>query len=150
MLGKLKDVLLGGKAYAETATSPEERQQLALASLLVEMARADFDASEDEHERITELLASHFELSLDESEQLVKKAQEAADSAVSLFDFTRALHESLDADQKQTVIRLLWEVAHADDRLDKYEDYLVRKVAELLYVPHSDVIRIKHEVAGTA
>jgi uncharacterized tellurite resistance protein B-like protein len=56
------------------------------------------------------------------------------------------LHKSLDAEQKKDVIRLLWQVANADDQLDKYEDFLVRKVADLLYVPHSDVVRLKHEV----
>ena len=65
---------------------------------------------------------------------------------VCLFDFTRALHASLDEAQKLDVIRLLWQVAMADSKLDKYEDYLVKKVADLLYVPHSDVMRIKHEV----
>jgi uncharacterized tellurite resistance protein B-like protein len=148
MLGKIKKLVLGNKAYAETATNPEERQQLALASLLVEMARADFDESQEERDQITDLLASHFELNDEEAVSLLERAQKSIEGSVCLFDFTRALHESLDAEQKNKVIRLLWEVAHADDRLDKYEDYLVRKVADLLYVSHSDVIRIKHEVAG--
>lgn len=147
MFGKLKDLVLGDKAYAETAAVPEERQQLALASLLVEMARADFDESAEERREIVALLARHFELTDEEAASLLERAEGALQDSVCLFDFTRALHDSLDAEQKIEVIRLLWQVAHADDRLDKYEDYLVRKVADLLYVPHSDVIRIKHEVA---
>jgi uncharacterized tellurite resistance protein B-like protein len=146
MLKKIKNMVLGTKAYAETAESPEERQQLALASLLVEMARADFDDSQEEHDLITELLAAYFELTETEAVTLLERASNSASAAVSLFDFTRALHESLDAGQKQDVIRLLWQVAGADNKLDKYEDYLVRKVADLLYVSHSDVVRIKHEV----
>ena len=151
-IGKLKDRLLGARAYAETADDPQERQELALASLLVEMARADFDESSDEHDRIVGLLAEHFELTAEESQGLLDRATEAVDGAVCLFDFTRALHESLDAEERLGVIRLLWQVALADAKLDKYEDYLVRKVADLLYVSHSDVVRIKHEVleAGAA
>ena len=61
MLGKLKNVLLGKAAYKDTAPDPADRQQLALASLLVEMARADFDESQDEHNQIIDLLATHFE-----------------------------------------------------------------------------------------
>jgi uncharacterized tellurite resistance protein B-like protein len=139
-------MLLGRSAYAETASNPEERQQLALASLLVEMARADFDEADDEHAEIVRLLGAHFDLRDDEADALLQRAREANDSAVCLFDFTRALHQSLDAAEKQQVIHLLWRVALADRELDKYEDYLVKKVAELLYVPDSDVIRIKHEV----
>ena len=146
MIRKLKEILLGNASYAETASDPEERGQLALASLLVEVARADFDEADAEHAAITDLLARHFDLQPDESDVLLARAREANDSAVCLFDFTRALDKSLGAEQKQQVIRLLWQVALADSKLDKYEDYLVRKVADLLYVPDSDVMRIKHEV----
>ncbi|MGI9290140.1 MAG: TerB family tellurite resistance protein [Gammaproteobacteria bacterium] len=149
MLKKIKNMVLGAKSYAETAESPEERQQLALAALLVEMARADFDDTEEEHHLISKLLAKHFELSDSEAVELLHRAGSSVTNAVSLFDFTRALHESLDAEQKQQVIRLLWQVANADKQLDKYEDYLVRKVADLLYVSHSDVVRIKHEVLAS-
>ena len=148
MLGKLKGMLLGDTAYKDTAVDSDERQELALAALLVEMARADFDESQDEHNRIIDLLSQHFELSSAEALELLKRAREANDKSVCLFDFTRALHESLDDEQKLAVIRLLWQVALADAKLDKYEDYLVRKVADLLYVPHSDVMRMKHEVGS--
>ncbi|MDP6436058.1 MAG: TerB family tellurite resistance protein [Gammaproteobacteria bacterium] len=148
MLGKIKNMLLGDVAYKDTTADSEERQQLALASLLVEMARADFDESQEEHNRIIELLSEHFDLSSAEALVLLNRAREANDKAVCLFDFTRALHQSLDDEQKCDVIRLLWQVALADTKLDKYEDYLVRKVAELMYVSHRDVIRIKHEVSG--
>jgi uncharacterized tellurite resistance protein B-like protein len=146
MIGKLKNILMGDKAYSTNAENQEDRQQLALASLLVEMARADFDETHDEHSLIIDLLASHYDLSSAEALELLNKARAANDKAVCLFDFTRSLHKSLDAEQKKDVIRLLWQVANADEKLDKYEDFLVRKVADLLYVPHSDVVRLKHEV----
>ena len=137
---------MGSTAYSETARDPEQREQLALASLLVEMARADFDEAEMEHAAIIDLLSGHFELEPQEATQLLERARDSSDSAVCLFDFTRALHQCLDAEQRQTVIRLLWQVALADNKLDRYEDYLVRKVADLLYVPDSDVMRIRHKV----
>jgi uncharacterized tellurite resistance protein B-like protein len=146
MIGKLKKILLGDAAYRDNVESKEDRKQLALAALLVEMARADFDATHDEHSLIIDLLATHYGLSSAESLELLNKARVANDKAVCLFDFTRSLRESLDAEQKKDVIRLLWQVANADNKLDKYEDYLVRKVADLLYVSDSDVIRLKHEV----
>ena len=150
MLKKIRNLVLGERAYADTAENPEERMQLALASLLVEMARADFDESPDEQSHIIDLLSGHFELTAAEALELLNRARGTLDEAVCLFDFTRALHESLDAEQKQEVIRLLWQVAMADQTLNKYEDYLVKKVAELLYVSHSDVMRIKHEVTDAA
>jgi uncharacterized tellurite resistance protein B-like protein len=148
MLGKIKDVLLGSRAYAESAESPEDRQQLALAALLVEMARADFDESVDEHSAIRHMLATYFGLSETEAAGLLKKAAGAMDEAVCLFDFTRALHESLDYEQKLAVVSLLWQVALTDDRLDKYEEYLMRKVGDLLYISHSDIIRMRNQQQG--
>ncbi len=148
MLGKLKDVLLGDRAYAESAADPQDRQQLALAALLVEMARADFDESADEHGEIVRLLSRHFDLSKAEAAALLERAGKAMDEAVCLFDFTRALHDSLDYEQKLAVVELLWQVALADDRLDKYEEYLMRKVGDLLYVSHADIIRLRHAVQG--
>ena len=145
MLGKLKDILLGDRAYAESATNPEERQQLALAALLIEMARADFDESTEEQAAINGFLADHFSLSEAEAADLIERATQAMSEAVCLFDFTRALHDSLDYEQKLAVVRLLWRTALADNRLDKYEEYLIRKVADLLYISHSDIIRLRNE-----
>ena len=145
MLGKIKNILLGDDSYAASAEDPEERRQLALAALLVEMARADFDESGSERAEISRLLASHFELTDGDAGRLLDRAGKAMDDAVSLFDFTRALHESLDYEQKLDVIRLLWQVALTDDHLDKYEDYLLRKVGDLLYISASDIIRLRNE-----
>jgi len=146
LFAKLKDKLLGDIAYKDAEAKAEDRQQLALAALLVEMAQADFDETQGEHNLIIDLLAAHFELTSAQALELLNRARSANDKAVCLYDFTRALHQSLDGQQKLEVIKLMWEVALADQQLDKYEDYLVRKVADLLYVPHSDVIRVKHEV----
>jgi uncharacterized tellurite resistance protein B-like protein len=147
MLGKLKSILLGNASFAATAENPTDRKQLALAALLIEMARADFDEHYTEHSEIAELLASNYELSPVEARLLIERAQAASNTAVCLFDATRALHECLDADEKREVIRMLWQVAYTDNKLDKYEDYLVRKIADLLYVSHSDVVRLKDEVS---
>ena len=143
-LGKLKEALLGEKAYAESAGNPEERQQLALAALLVEMARADFDESADKHAEIVRLLASHFELNETESADLLGRAAKAMDESVCLFDFTRALHDSMDYEQKLAVVELLWQLALSDERLDKYEEYLMAKIGDLLYVSRADIIRLRN------
>ncbi|NND53738.1 MAG: TerB family tellurite resistance protein [Gammaproteobacteria bacterium] len=145
MLGRIKNILLADRAYAESATDPDERQQLALAALLLEMARADFDESSDEQLAIRGFLATHFELTEAEAGALMDRAAKAMDESVCLFDFTRALHDSLDYEQKLEVVRLLWRTALADDRLDKYEEYLIRKVADLLYVSNGDIIRLRNE-----
>ena len=87
-----------------------------------------------------------FSISNEEATLLVVKAESEADRAVSLQGFTRFLHENLTVNEKHSIVEMLWKVALADQDLDKHEDHLVRKVAGLLYVSQSDLIRIRNRV----
>lgn len=120
--------------------------RLATAALLVEMERADFEEGSAERTASEAALRKHFDLDDSETQLLLESASEQADTAVSLHEFTRLLHEELSEEEKHAVIEMLWRVAFADERLDKHEDYLVRKVAELLYVRNIDVMRLKWKV----
>jgi uncharacterized tellurite resistance protein B-like protein len=134
---------------SEAPQTPVERDhaiRVATALLLVEVARADYQDDVIEDRAMQTLIKEHFQLDDTEAELLLDEARQQADRAVSLQSFTRELHEHLSFDEKSKVVEMLWKVALADDKLDKYEDYVVRKVADLLYVPHSDLIRIRNRV----
>jgi len=146
MIKQLRELLGLDEFPAEADQGSDGTVRLALAALLVEMARADFDQSDGEDEEIARLLATHFRMSESEASVLLTRAEVALDDAVCLHDFTRALRKELDIGAKQQVIAMLWQVALADDKLDRYEEYLVRKIADLLYVSASDVVRLKHQV----
>jgi uncharacterized tellurite resistance protein B-like protein len=131
---------------AGTATTPRDDVELATAALLIEMARADFTEEPVEFELIARLLEERFAMSGEEITALVEKAKARADHAVSLQEFTRLLHEHLDAREKIGVVEMLWRLSLADGRIDKHEEHLVRKVAGLLYVPDRDMIASKLKV----
>ena len=114
--------------------------------LLIEIARADHERQASEDTEIKSQLANHFELSMEAAAALMAKAEQAADESVSLYEFTRALHAEMDYAEKESVIEMLWRIALADRTLDKYEDYIISKIAELLYVARGDVIRLKARV----
>ncbi len=144
MIGRLRTLLreLGGGP----GQAPDPDQvPLAMAALLVEAARADHHVKEAELEEIGTLLAVRLDLDAAKASDLVHRARAAVEDSVSLYEFTRPLQESLSYSQKEELVRMLWHVALADRRLDKYEDYLVGKVAELLYVARGDVLRLKHD-----
>ncbi len=145
MINKLKSLLLGASDRTEPGSGSKDSLELAVAALMVEMARADFSEDQSEEKEIRRLLEDHFELTGQESADLLGKARTAADNSVSLYDFTRTLHDALDEGEKRKVILMLWKIALADRNLDKYEDYLIGKLAELLYIPRGDVIRLKYE-----
>ncbi|HQU16502.1 MAG: tellurite resistance TerB family protein [Gammaproteobacteria bacterium] len=117
--------------------------QLATGALLLEMARADFAVQDVERAKVAELLRLRFGLSEEETSELVALSEQASRESVSLHEFTQLINGQFSQDQKSQVIRLLWDIAFADSRLDKYEEHLVRKIADLLYVPHSEFIRAK-------
>lgn len=127
----------------------EHMLRIATATLLIEVMRADYQENLTENEAVFEQLKGFFRLSEDEALLLVKEAETEADHSVELQSFTRLLHEWLSLSEKHAVVEMLWRVALADDHLDKYEDHLVRKLAGLLYVSHSDLIRIRNSVRET-
>lgn len=130
------------------APDPAEREdalRLATAVLMVEVARADHEFSQSEFDLLLELIASHFRLSPQDASELADQASETAEESVSLHDFTQLLHNSLSEDEKTRIVSMLWQIAYADGRLDKYEDSLVLKISDLLYVNRGRVMRLKHD-----
>ncbi|MDB5978217.1 MAG: hypothetical protein JWR07_4977 [Nevskia sp.] len=137
--------LLGGTAPA-TREVPSE--PLAVALLLLELARSDFDFPEVERVKIRDLLAQRYQLDAVQADALLQQAQATTQEAVSLYDYVKALNDRLDPAGKLGLMEMLWQVAYADGRLDKYEEGLLRKLAGLLYVSDADFIRAKLSVTG--
>ena len=123
----------------------EAALRLATAVLMIDVARADHVFEESEFDSMLQLIESHFELSPEQAAELVNAAGEKADDMVSLFEFTQLLHKQLDEREKARIVSLLWQVAYADGQLDKYEDALVLKISDLLYVSRGRVMRLKHD-----
>jgi uncharacterized tellurite resistance protein B-like protein len=131
---------------AGSEPSREHALRFATAILLVEVARADFAEDLSEDAAMLRLLKESFALGEEETALLVAEAKTEADHAASLQAFTRRLHENLTVPEKYRIVEMLWRVALADEHLDKHEDHLIRKIAGLLYVSHSDLIRIRNRV----
>ncbi|MFP6827843.1 MAG: TerB family tellurite resistance protein [Gammaproteobacteria bacterium] len=148
MLKKLRDIFNNSLINPDQGDSADRDHalRLATAALLIEVVRADYEEDIKETEAVIWQLQTHFDLTEEETLLLVEEAAQKADHSVSLQEFTRLLHENLSEKEKHSVIEMLWLIALADDHLDKHEDYVVRKVAELLYVTHGDLIRIRNEV----
>ena len=132
-LRKFFDERLG--AEPGEGTPAADAVELATAALLVEMQRADLVIDEADDAAIRALLARHFALDDDAVARLVALANDRADESVSLHEFTRLIHAHFDVAQKTTVVEMLWRVAYADGRVDEHEEHLVRKDADLLYLP---------------
>ena len=126
----------------------EHALRMATAVLMIDVARADHVFDEEEFDHVLELCESHFQLSPEEAAELVNAANEKAEDLVSVHEFTQVLHRNLDERHKARIIQLLWQIAYADGRLDKFEDSLVLRISDLLYVNRALVMRLKHDAAN--
>ncbi|MGH9337102.1 MAG: TerB family tellurite resistance protein, partial [Vicinamibacteria bacterium] len=114
--------------------------ELATAALLIEVSRADYDITEEERAAIEEAVGRSFGLPEEETRELIALAEDEVHRSVSLFEFTQLVDKSFTPDQKRHIVGLLWEVALSDERLEGREEYLIRKIATLLHVPHEAFI----------
>ena len=139
------------ESAAESDDNRDATIRLATAVLMLDVARADHVFDETEFDRVLQLIEAHFDLSPEQAAQLVNSAGDHAEDLVSLHEFTDLMHAHLSDTEKAKVIALLWQIAYADGRLDKYEDSLVLKISDLLHVSRGLVMRLKHdaELAAT-
>ncbi|ORT49696.1 hypothetical protein ST37_15175 [Vibrio sp. qd031] len=130
------------KLNPEPLETSSESQHQAIAGLLCEVSHADSVADLDEHQAKVSLLQKITEISESESIALIEKGSQQLKDAVSLFEYTTQLR-AMDPEQRFELIQGLWEVAYADGTVDPQEEAIIRQVAELLYVDHSEYIRAK-------
>ncbi|MEM6579753.1 MAG: TerB family tellurite resistance protein [Pseudomonadota bacterium] len=127
----------------ESLQEKEHRLRQAAAALMIETARADFSEDKVEKDELEKLLYESLDLSRTEVRELIDQASEQLDNSTSLYEFTRLINDHYLPAQKLELIGSMWRVAYADGRLDKYEEHLIRQVAELCYVSHEDYIKTK-------
>ncbi|MDC0610736.1 TerB family tellurite resistance protein [Vibrio sp.] len=138
-----KELLEGEDLGRQNGISSE----LAIACLLVEVAKADHNLDAKEQESKTQLLKKLCGVEQEKATSLIEDAEARTKDAASLYDFTSQLR-SLSREQRFDLIKAMWEMAFADGNIDPLEDSVIRKTAELIYVDHSEFIRAKLQVTG--
>ena len=124
---------------AET-TSPD---QLATAALLIEVMVIDGDLDDQEMQAIAGTLSNILDLTAEQIDQLIELSKEEVADATSLYQFTKEINEHFDIEKKLSLMTAMWRVAFADGHLDKHEENIIRRVADLLHIRHSEYIRCK-------
>lgn len=116
----------------------------AAAILFVEVMYADHQVDEREAVAVSAALQSCFGLDAAAAQRLLEEARQQVEQVTSLHEFTSQLHRHLSVAEKQLLLEHIWRIVLADEQVDKYEEHLVRQIAELLYLSHSDFIRARH------
>lgn len=133
---------------AGSDTAGHDPLHVASAALMIEMMRMDGEITGPERERVMHALEKKFELTAGETAEIVRLAEEEARDATDYYQFTSLIKDRLTPEQKERLIEYLWAVAYADGELHPYEEHLMRKIADLLYVPQKSFIAAKLRAKG--
>lgn len=144
MLNRFKEFFSPGTEPYVNAKDDHDAVRLTSAALLVEIMVTDGQVVGEEQSRIKALLCASFGLSPAETEELFELAKLEVAAATSLYQFTRRVNQHFSASQKFDLLKQLWLVALSDGVLDKYEESLIRKLADLLHIRHSEYIQAKN------
>jgi len=143
MLDKIRQL------FAKKADTPEQEQlateHLAAAALLIEVMIIDGNLDDQELQSISQTLCEILDLSEAQVEALILLSREEVAEATSLYQFTREINNNFDLEGKMKLLTSMWRVAYADGHLDKHEEGIIRRVADLLHIRHNEYIRCKLE-----
>jgi uncharacterized tellurite resistance protein B-like protein len=143
-MGKLTDWISRQFAPKDTgAHGPAGSLNLAVAALLVEVLRADYDVAPEERHQVVQSIGKLLNLGDAESAALMELAERQIDQSHDLYQFTSMINQSYSAAEKERLVEHLWRVARADQTIHKYEEHLIRRIADLLHVAHASFIAAK-------
>lgn len=138
--------------FATTTDKPEkpDPHQLTVAAtaLMVQLSRVDNNEDDAELKTIVDCAVRSHEVTREEAGEILEDALSQADDSTSLYEFTGLINEQLDQQEKQALLESIWRVAFADGRIDKYEEHLIRRMADLLHLNHREYMQARHRAEG--
>ena len=153
MLNKIKEYISElGKDSAGMSNEEQDNTEIinnACAALLIETALADKVFNDEELASMKQTLKIIYKVEEKDIDELIDESKKKVSESTSLYEYTRLINDLCDYEEKLRLINNLWSIAFADQQLDKYEEYLIRKISDLLHVSHKDFIQQKLLVKET-
>ena len=147
MLKKIKEHISNLSNEPSEKADPDQKDTVvinnACAALLIETALADKIFNEEELISMKQTLNKVYKVDEKDIEELINESKRKVSESTSLYEYTRLINDLCDYEDKIRLISNLWSIAFADKHLDKYEEYLIRKISDLLHVSHKDFIQQK-------
>lgn len=123
-----------------------ERIQIATCIILLEVAKSDDEFLSIEKTTLTAILKKKFKLSAEAAEELMEIADRKREESIDIWEFTHLINKNYTKEEKKKVVEAVWQIIYADEKLDKYEDHFVHKLAKLLQLKHNDLIEAKLKI----
>ncbi len=148
MLKRLKEIF-DSEEIKSTDELNEKNLHLAAAILFFEIAKSDHELEEVEMRRLEKILRENWSLDENTLNDLIAIAGKESDLSASLYEQINIINKNFDKDKKYKLVLDLWKIAWSDGEIHHYEEHLIRRISDLLYVPHSEFIRAKHKAENS-
>jgi uncharacterized tellurite resistance protein B-like protein len=135
---------LNRKESGTSAKKPSiNKYQVATAALLIEIAKADGYFSDEERNRIIELMKNDYEMDDDLVSELLELSEKKVKDSISVYEFSSVINENFTQQEKFELMKNLWRVIYDDGKLDSHEDRLIKIIGTTLNLEHKDIIGAK-------
>ena len=127
-------------------SSPESKNQkieIAACALFIEIAKADGEFTDEERKFIISEMKSTFNLDDDYVNDLILLAEQRVKESVSLYEFTGVINTTFTFEEKIELIESLWKLIYKDEKLNQYEDHLIKRIAATINIEHKQIINAK-------
>ncbi len=131
------------KHSADEKKEEHDPLRLATAAVLLDIAYADGTFTPAEDGNIVDYLRRTFALDEPDAQELIEAAAEIRGRTIDYFAITNFIRKSLSLDDRIEIVKTMWRMAYSDGRLTDYENYLVRKLSDLLGIEHHVMIDAK-------
>ena len=143
MFQNLKNIFEKVKQEKNSEIEIIEEEIYAVLSLLIEACKIDGTISDDEIEKITNLLINKFHLEPTKAMNAVNFVLDKANEKVEIFSDIKVILDTMDHEERIKVVEMLWGVVLADGSIDDYESNLMRKISSLLHVSSFETAEAK-------
>lgn len=120
--------------------------RLATAAVLLDIAHADGEFTPAEDGDIAGYLAKMFQLSGDDTRELIEAADEIRRKTIDHFALTSYIRKNMTAEQRLDIVKTMWRMVYSDGTLTDYEGYLVKKMGDLMGIERHVIIDAKSAV----
>ena len=137
---------INAPSTADESPGSRHDARVATCALLLEMAKIDETFSQEELDAVISLLQQRYGLSETDTEELLAAGQEELKGNIDYWHFTNLINAHYSVEEKVEIVELLWQVVFVDGKMDKYERYLMHKLAHTLRLSHDQLIDAKLKV----
>ena len=143
VLSPEQDKQISKEVESSSTKTISKKYQVATAALLIEIAKADGNFSDEERNRIIDLMRTDFNLDDECVNELLELSEQKVKDSISVYEFSSIINESFTQHEKLGLIKNLWRIIYEDGKLDSHEDRLIKIIGSTMNLDHKDIIAAK-------